>query len=209
MQLRPNFPKLAFTLVEVLVVVAIVGFLAALLLSYLKDTQIRAQGAACLSNLRVLAGGVQGFAADHNGLYPSGMADGLGGISKLARYVNVTAASGEILGGPPFRKTCLLCPSVFRDGGDPQKLRSYGINSKVGDNIGATSDPLVSVALPSQTLLMADAKTTSWIQAVSHMSFRHTGARANVLFFDGHTESLTASDAGSRPPHVFIRGLPK
>lgn len=209
MQLRPYFPKLAFTLVELLVVVAIVGLLASLMFPSFQAAQEKAKGATCLSNLRVLAGGVQGFVADHNGLYPSGMADGLGGIGNLASYVNVTAASGETLGGPPFRKTVFLCPSVFRDGGDPKKLRSYGINSKVGDNIGGTSDPVVAVALLSRTLLIADAKNTSWIQDSAHMSFRHSGTRANVLFFDGHTESLTASDVSSQPPLVFIRGQPK
>ena len=58
-----------FTLVELLVVVAIIAILAALLLPALVRAKARGQSAACVSNLRQLGTGLQTFLSDHH-YYP-------------------------------------------------------------------------------------------------------------------------------------------
>src|SRR5476651_2395595 len=59
----------AFTLVELLVVIAIIAILAALLLTAISQAKAKAQKIQCVNNLRQLGIGLQAFLADNNG-YP-------------------------------------------------------------------------------------------------------------------------------------------
>lgn len=59
-----------FTLVELLVVVAIIAILAALLLPVISRAKQKAHKAVCISNLHQLGIGLQSFVADHHA-YPS------------------------------------------------------------------------------------------------------------------------------------------
>ena len=63
----------ALTLIEVLVVVAIIGILAALLLTGISRAKGRAQQIQCVNNLHQLGRGLQGFLANNHG-YPSAIA---------------------------------------------------------------------------------------------------------------------------------------
>lgn len=60
-----------FTLVEMLVVIAIIAILAALLLPALSRSKASAQRTNCLSNLRQISIGVQLYAADHGDTLPA------------------------------------------------------------------------------------------------------------------------------------------
>src|SRR4051794_8853993 len=63
-----------FSLIELLVVTAIIGVLASLLLPVLGQARTRAAGAQCLSNTRQLALGWLMYADDHDGLLcPNGI----------------------------------------------------------------------------------------------------------------------------------------
>src|SRR5689334_17246456 len=60
----------AFTLVELLVVMAIIAILVALLMPALTIAKERAQGAACASNLKQASAVFGTFLNDHQGFYP-------------------------------------------------------------------------------------------------------------------------------------------
>jgi len=60
----------AFTLVEILIVVAILGILAALTLPIFKDYITEAKEAAAKDNLRILRNTIEIYAAQHNGVPP-------------------------------------------------------------------------------------------------------------------------------------------
>ncbi len=62
----------AFTLVEMLVVIAIVGVLAALLLPTLASARAKAKRTACLSNLRQMGIAILCYSTDNNGNIPYG-----------------------------------------------------------------------------------------------------------------------------------------
>ncbi len=66
--LRPA--RSAFTLIEMLVVMAIIGILAALLLPALAAAREKGRQADCMSNLRQLGMGLEMYLQDWNGYYP-------------------------------------------------------------------------------------------------------------------------------------------
>jgi prepilin-type N-terminal cleavage/methylation domain-containing protein/prepilin-type processing-associated H-X9-DG protein len=65
----------AFTLIELLIVIAIIAILAALLLPVLGQAKQRAWGVQCVSNLRQIGVGMKMFADDNGELYPESGAD--------------------------------------------------------------------------------------------------------------------------------------
>ena len=60
-------PVSAFTLVELLVVIAVIGILAAMLMPAFTKAKIKAQGVACMNQSRQLALAWNMYAADHRG----------------------------------------------------------------------------------------------------------------------------------------------
>lgn len=63
-------PGAGFTLVELLVVVALIAVLAALLLPSLKSARDRSRTVKCVNNEREIAAGFSGYTSDNNGYYP-------------------------------------------------------------------------------------------------------------------------------------------
>jgi prepilin-type N-terminal cleavage/methylation domain-containing protein len=71
MKCRLKFDRAAFTLVELLVVVAIIGLLAGLLLPTFGSAKRDSQATACLSNLHQIGLAVQMYVQESNDILPS------------------------------------------------------------------------------------------------------------------------------------------
>jgi len=68
--LHPSSPRSGFTLIELMVVVAVIGILAALLLPALAAAKEKGRTIKCLSNMRQLAIALETYAGDHEGKTP-------------------------------------------------------------------------------------------------------------------------------------------
>jgi type II secretory pathway pseudopilin PulG len=92
----------SFTLIEILIIVAIVAMLLAVVLPALAQVRARAQESACASNLRQLSCAALQYTADHDGSMP------------LTSHSGLSLAWGESLCPYGVTPTLRLCPS------DPQ-----------------------------------------------------------------------------------------
>ncbi len=110
-------PK-AFTLVELLVVLAIISILAALLMPSLKNARISAYNVRDIANVRQLALAAHLYTQDHDDYLPGSLitngvaiSDGGGWVRQLAPYVGITTnfANGQTYGIPLNGKSVFYC----------------------------------------------------------------------------------------------------
>lgn len=121
----------AFTLTELLVVIAIIAILAVFSVPAVSGAMAKGRDTKCASNLKALSGAVFVFCSDNNGLFPNPSVPSGGSQEdywhrQISRYLGATnfdAFTGRTKMANPF-----LCPN------DPTpyfgKL-SYGLNSEV------------------------------------------------------------------------------
>src|ERR1039458_9694700 len=75
----------AFTLVELLTVIAIIGILAAMLMPAIQGAMARAKRVWCENNLRQVGLGFHLFMHDHGGKFPMAVPMGGGGAQEFVR----------------------------------------------------------------------------------------------------------------------------
>ncbi|MBE7503393.1 MAG: prepilin-type N-terminal cleavage/methylation domain-containing protein [Verrucomicrobiales bacterium] len=191
-----------FTLVELLVVIAVIALLAGLLLPALAGAKARAQGVLCAGQMRQLGLAVRLYADDHGDEFPrsqhSAFAHGqLTWGRALASQLGADTSSWTNL-----LRTLYHCPADRRKQG-----WSYGLNVyfELGPEDDYAGKPqtwrrVSSVPRPSQTVLFAENASeadhimpnfwTAARDAVDVASRRH-GRASNYAFVDGHVEGRT------------------
>jgi prepilin-type N-terminal cleavage/methylation domain-containing protein/prepilin-type processing-associated H-X9-DG protein len=193
-----------FTLIEMLVVIAIIVLLAALMFPSAKGFLEKGGEAECVNNLRQLGAGLGLYVAENGGYPPS--AGFNGGFTGKNWWF--TDALQNMDGGSPYKiagsgipdiidlpKTPLKCPSVKQRG---WPFIDYGINATALP-WGLRPVPATRITSPAQTFLVAES--TIWAAGVGwggaldkEFAFRHN-ERANVLYFDGHVGAVTKTQA--------------
>src|SRR5512140_3681823 len=141
MLLRRSTSRWAFTLVELLAVIATIAILAALLLPILSNAKIKAQRTACSSNLHQLGLAWMTYKDDNAGYlvqsYPVNNPDVWvqGDMTRLAEATNVDMIrQGKLF---PYSQSELVyrCPTdrgVNIGGQTTRNCRSYSMNSFMG-----------------------------------------------------------------------------
>ena len=111
----------AFTLIEMLCVIAIIGILAALLLPALSQGRAKAQRIQCVSQLRQAGLAFHGFAHDHSGRLPMQVPANAGGsleyvqnAYRLAGEFELTFHHFQVLATELITPKVLLCPADTR-----------------------------------------------------------------------------------------------
>lgn len=156
-----------FTIVELLVVLAVISLLAALTIPAFRSAIDRGRSAACLQNLRAIGAGLQGYLGEHGLIMPeleTGRASRDEDIpvldTVLANYVD----SPKAFHCPADRK-------LFAATGN-----SYFWNSALSGQSAANLNFLLFVEDRSRIPVVFDKE--GW--------HRQSGTRVNFLYADGH-----------------------
>ncbi|EIP99215.1 prepilin-type N-terminal cleavage/methylation domain-containing protein [Opitutaceae bacterium TAV1] len=214
----------AFTLVELLTVVAIIGILAGIMIPTVSKVRKTAQTARCISNLRGLGGALALFAVDNKDKLPPRNLDAATQPVERLRYWNSRLIDHGIIKD----RNAFYCPSAFpsRDAEATAKIeedggQTYGMRMWMppGGNWGTDrhrDNPLTAIETPSDFFLIADSiwldlsvannrptqgyglNPTATSTKNQRIHLRH-GNRANALFADFH---VAAKDAAWFTTHV-------
>jgi prepilin-type processing-associated H-X9-DG protein/prepilin-type N-terminal cleavage/methylation domain-containing protein len=158
--------RAAFTLVEMLVALAIVAVLTALVMQGIKGARDRGEAASCTANLRQLVGANLAYAADHGGQFVPAQER-----RNLVRWHGVRETVGQPFDGgkgplAPYlgrEGRVKLCPTLRHVVGGSKSFEEgaggYGYNAAyIGGTVQSTWTPerLPNLEKPARTVMFTD-----------------------------------------------------
>jgi prepilin-type N-terminal cleavage/methylation domain-containing protein/prepilin-type processing-associated H-X9-DG protein len=207
MTVSRSFPNSGFTLLELLIVIAIIALLASFLLPALRRAKARASATMCLGNLHQLSTAAASYTVDA-GRLPSFLE---------WLYGAAPGAEGDLATGQLYpylkSKTVYLCPTQPANASNPIWVRgppqfqadhSYAMNCMTchAHDITACISPTRTVYLVEELNLPPirvygiappTGYVPNWHGPEMPMAFPHRG-RANLLKMDGHVVRLAQAD---------------
>ena len=187
-----------FTLVELLVVVAIISILAALLLPALKSARHQALSIGCKNNLKSFGAAHAMYQLDWNGF--------------LLPYYKSSwweEAISPYLGMQEYQSPYVKPGSVFTCPVNPD-YPSLGYNKSMNQTSGYTTvvNNISAFTNPSGKVFMIDANTgvvhVSNFAVANTIKLRHPGNSANIVFLDGHVNSYGTPPLPFALPHWSV-----
>ena len=185
-----------FTLIELLIVIAIIAILAAMLLPALNKARESARKIACLSQLKTMSSATLMYADNNREHIPCGLAYNKWNAvnmwwSVLIQTINSKAPAknnGQAMTG--YYKI-FVCPTEQTPTGASPKFQysHYGINIYF-THYTAPVRRMSSAKKPSAVVMQMDSnrKDSYAIIADGYTSSRHGTGRMNSSYLDGHAE---------------------
>jgi prepilin-type N-terminal cleavage/methylation domain-containing protein/prepilin-type processing-associated H-X9-DG protein len=214
----------AFTLIEMLVVIGIVGLLAALLLPALTTARDQARATRCMSNLHQIGMGLVMY-SDSNSEYavpsynlpwaPGAAANFTGGPNQpLDGWACILDRDGWVPGDNKTKttNTTFFCPDTLdiegmkdgQTGTDPAKPQGWTDWPMVMTRVGGDSVPKVAVTIPGRGFNKI-IRVSYWINAYNPLGSTPADIAAGDLYY---TASVgLGPDATGRfiQPHTIVR----
>jgi prepilin-type N-terminal cleavage/methylation domain-containing protein len=203
-----------FTLVELLVVIAVLALLAGLALPALLKTSEASNQTKCLSNMRQLSAAYLLMVADKDGV----LVPNSDSTTKLTWYNAVDdymptklETSGD------WRSLC--CPSALaglakvgvNSSTTSSSRATYGLNSEI-DSAGDLKR-MANLTKPSATILLGDTDisntkewTTTGIKKSNAKAWHRNNTKYSICYFDGHSE-VVDNNFIKDAPDIFWKGL--
>ena len=192
--------NIAFTLVELLVVISIIGLLAGLAVPAVNRGLKSAKAGACLSNLHQIGVATMAYAADNSFKLPdagSGTSDMW--ATKLATFIST---------GTKSKKSIFVCPGsekVVQEATGSDVAVTYGVHNGLMPK-GGTASNISSVVRVADVILAGDVcqdpKNKGWspfcIEQPSVISSQ-SGGRGGSANLDSPISYGTDSDNGNNP----------
>ena len=179
---RPR-PRRGYTIVELLVAIAIIGILSAILLAAVARSRAKARQIVCVNNLAQLYKYVIYYVDENEGLLPN--FEGIKWIDDLI-----------VLCPKPVSPDILKCPS------DPDPMPASVYELSYACNCTYAKKRLTSIKKPSQIVLFTDigrkgdkikyCARYAWV-LTDYSAFRHFDG-LNAMFADGHIDSLRPAE---------------
>lgn len=198
----------AFSMVEILVTTAIMGILAALVMSGLKGVTNRGKEAKCISNLRQISAGFLTYVGENNGYMPrptiKASESGLGGdqmwSKQLGPYLpqrgnSATAQQNKVFICPSAQYTGVQLNDISSTYNCSAALFYFSPTASSTATGSATSGParsFVGLDRPAQTILVAEGKqagsegscqsSLNWTQVQQDLGSASPAGTANLDF---------------------------
>jgi len=140
---------IAFTLVELLVVISIIGLLAGLAVPAINNGLKSSKAGACLSNLHQIGVATMAYAADNSFKLPDAGAGSPEWATTLASFVSTDTKS---------KKSIFVCPGcekAVQQGTDTTVAVTYGMHGGLMPK-GGTASNISSVVRATEVILAAD-----------------------------------------------------
>jgi len=220
--------RAGFTLVELLVVLAIISVLAALLLPSLKKAMNSAHMISCLSNMKQITLGFEQYFGDNNEHYPIGRfwdTGARGQLPSVSWSETVAENIGYNTAGPIPQKNTFRCPvdDINLKTNAPRSYRfsggigySYEYSGSHWFSVGVDYCKRGKVKYPSTTIVLSEVmyewgtisnllcfvfRTDAPGDLLSLATWHNNSS--NYLFADGHAEWLPLSPEARDPRWYF------
>lgn len=205
----PRHRRAAFTLIELLTVIAIIAVLAAILFPVIGNMKNRAHQSASVNNLRQWGAALAASLAEFDGAMPSdGASGGNANLSdedawfnRLPKFMGMQPLNSVQMQATPPRagqKSLFVNPGVpVTSANANQTLFFYGMN----DFLSTTAEPtmkMLRVERPAATVFMAEKSDPSSAVALPQVQAFFGGgnpmtdldSEANFVFCDGHVATM-------------------
>lgn len=211
-ELNMHSDKYGYTLVEILVVVAIVLLLMAVVIPAVSTVQKKGLQAICMSNMKQIGSALDLYAMDYDYYYPkicNNTATNYrwdvflarnGYVTGVAENVSETTGAGDLFICPLHLKMAKReGSSVIRSYGMNAHMRKIGGDGSYDDGTNDINVKKIWCEVPySEAMLVAEASDNCnavYNEDWGHVAWTRHGDKSNYLFADGHVESLLPSEA--------------